>query len=210
MHFAEMDAAAAGDMDIVHAPYRSSSRLTWYRERLSAALDKLEATFPTTTLVWYVSAQRSELMRPGGEVTTCCAGNIMCPARATRNSCKSPTRSLAGDGGDGRSTSSAACCAVIRIVRPARRGRADRAKTSKTVFIQANSSPGCSATACSGACATRIVLYLASSHFVDRQTMHMVGSIRPAASDPATDRPSRLSAGRPSSTDGSRRQGPLP
>jgi len=55
MHFAEVDAAAAGDIDIVQAPYRTPARLTWYRERLSAALDKLEATFPATTLVWCVA-----------------------------------------------------------------------------------------------------------------------------------------------------------
>lgn len=52
MHWSEVDSATAGSADVVHAPFASQDRLDWYRQRLTAALDKVEQTFPRSTLVW--------------------------------------------------------------------------------------------------------------------------------------------------------------
>lgn len=52
MHWSEVDTAEAGSTDVVHAPFGSQDRLDWYRQRLEAALDKVERSFPHSTLVW--------------------------------------------------------------------------------------------------------------------------------------------------------------
>ena len=65
MHWSEVDSAAAGSTDVVHAPFASSDRLDWYRERLTSALDKVEHTFPTSTLVWRRGASSQTWQRIG-------------------------------------------------------------------------------------------------------------------------------------------------
>jgi len=52
MHFSEIDGATATSEDVVHAPFGTMERLDWYRERLTSSLDKIEQTFPESTLIW--------------------------------------------------------------------------------------------------------------------------------------------------------------
>ena len=52
MHFSEIDGAAGASEDVVHAPFPTAERLDWYRTRLTSALDKIEATFPDSTLIF--------------------------------------------------------------------------------------------------------------------------------------------------------------
>ena len=52
MHWSEIDSLTAGSQDVVHAPFATMDRLNWYQTRLRAVLDKIESSFPKSTLVW--------------------------------------------------------------------------------------------------------------------------------------------------------------